>query len=159
MFTKLNVMIVRTNVMIFAFPVKWGVMFLENDIMFSKLDVMLFLLFRIFLKPRFSFVWLGFYCIIHYVKGHKGKICWRQILAAEGAEWCDKISYHITKLPKHNELCKGTFPLRCHFVNVWKGVLQKWHRKVSYFHSQRDVAILCLCGAIINGNTYKKLCV
>ena len=47
-------MIIKTNVMIFAFPVKWLVMFLENDIMFSKPDVMLFLLFHILL-PRLEF--------------------------------------------------------------------------------------------------------
>ena len=57
MFTKLNIMIIETNVMIFAFPAKWLVMFLENDIMFSKLSVMLFLLFRIlfYLLPRLEF--------------------------------------------------------------------------------------------------------
>jgi hypothetical protein len=51
-------MIIETNVMIFAFPVKWLVMFLENSIMFSKPNVMLFLLFRIFL-PRLEFT-LGY---------------------------------------------------------------------------------------------------
>jgi hypothetical protein len=47
--------------MFLAFPVKWLVMFLENDIMFSKLNVMfltlpvmLFLYFRILL-PRLEF--------------------------------------------------------------------------------------------------------
>ena len=54
MFTKLNIMIIKPNVMFLAFSVKWLVMFLENDIMFSKPDVMLFLLFRILL-PRLEF--------------------------------------------------------------------------------------------------------
>ena len=43
MFTKLNIMIIEANVMIFSFSVKWLVMFLENDIVFSELNVMLFL--------------------------------------------------------------------------------------------------------------------
>ena len=35
----------------------------------------------------------------------KTKSAFRQILAAEGAEQCDKIYYHIAKLSRYNELC------------------------------------------------------
>ena len=47
-------MIIEPNVMIFSFPVKWLAMFLKNDVMFSRTDIMLFLLFRILL-PRLEF--------------------------------------------------------------------------------------------------------
>ena len=40
--------------------------------------------------------------MIHYLKGHKGKI---YDFAAVEAKRCDKITYHIAKLLKDNELC------------------------------------------------------
>ena len=40
--------------------------------------------------------------IIHYLGGHKGKI---YDFAAVEAKRCDKITYHIAKLLKDNELC------------------------------------------------------
>ena len=47
------------------------------------------------------------YAIPTKIEEHEGKICQRQILAAEGAEQCDKISdYHIAELPKYCGNCK-----------------------------------------------------
>ena len=40
--------------------------------------------------------------MIHYLKGHKGKI---YDFAAVEAKRCDKITYHIAELLKDNELC------------------------------------------------------
>lgn len=54
------------------------------------------------------------------VEEHKGKICQRQILAAGGAKQCDKINYHIAKLPKHDErrLYPPYEPLK-HFFKIY----------------------------------------
>ena len=47
MFIKLNIKIVKLNVIIFSFPVKWAVEIFEFNVMFLILQVMLFLSFRI----------------------------------------------------------------------------------------------------------------
>ena len=41
MFTKLNIMIKKLNVMIFSFPVKWAVMFFKFNVMFLLHRIML----------------------------------------------------------------------------------------------------------------------
>ena len=73
----------------------------------------------------------------------KAKSTFRQILAAEGAEQCDKIYYHIAKLPKHNELCIRAFRLRCHIC------FEKAYTKMApqgatakHFHNQTAIRTL-----------------
>ena len=65
----------------------------------------------------------GKYTIPTNIEEHKGKICQRQILAAEGAEQCDKISdYHIAELPKYCGNCEPRHisyePLK-HFFKIY----------------------------------------
>ena len=63
------------------------------------------------------------YTIPTNIEEHKGKICQRQILAAEGAEQCDKISdYPIAELPKYCGNCEPRHisyePLK-HFFKIY----------------------------------------